>query len=152
MDVGRLVTLCIVLLGAQACSPAEDRLSTSGAGAVPDGENWDHEDFSPTGGRIEDRMLLHLRRMQTMTDDEVVKSFPSHSQMLDHLLLELDYEVRAAGGSGALWTATLDSAKQDLDWIEERPGSGMRAAFGAHEARVLRLIEMHRSIVGHTTP
>ena len=52
----------------------------------------------------------------------------------------------------AAWTATIDSVRQDLIHIPEMTALDLKAMMPAHHARITRLLQMHRDMMGKMKP
>ena len=51
--------------------------------------------------------------------------------------------------SDAAWTATVDSLRQDLTRMPEMSASDLQLFMPTHQARVRRLMESHRTMMGN---
>ena len=120
-------------------------------GEAHPGADDELRDVSTPSAEIEPRMVGHVRRMRTMSGEELSAMIPAHRQMAVHFLDEMDHEVRdrtPAPDSG--WVATLYSARADLETFGSGSAAELKARMDAHGARMLRLAEMHRRITGST--
>ncbi len=65
------------------------------------------------------------------------------------MLAQMNREMREMDMAGdEAWTATVDSLRQDLTRMPEMSRDEMAATMPGHRARMNRLMEMHRSMMG----
>lgn len=96
---------------------------------------------------MRDRMQLMVRanaeRMQAM--------LPEHRQMTANMLAQMSREMARMSMIGdSAWTAAVDSLRQDLTRMPEMDPAELKALMPAHQARVMRLMEMHRTMMQKT--
>ena len=105
-----------------------------------------------SAGMMEE-MMSNMQMMQDMTADRMMAMMPAHRQMAANLLAEMNQEMRAMNmASDAQWDATVDSVRQDLTRMPEMSAGEMEAFMPAHHRRMMRLMEMHRSMMGGREP
>ena len=96
-----------------------------------------------------EQMRAHLQAMHGAGGDRLKALLPMHRQMAANLIAEMNREMRQMNMTAdPAWTATVDSLRQDLVRMPEMGAAEMLAAMPAHEARLDRLLQMHRSMTG----
>jgi hypothetical protein len=100
-----------------------------------------------------DSMEVHMRSMTTASTDHIKALVPEHRQMVANMLSQMTQEMRSMNmPADAAWTATVDSVRQDLIHLPEMTGSDLNAMMPAHHARISRLLQMHRDMMGKMKP
>ena len=103
-----------------------------------------------TDGGMMAEMQQHMQRMMGAGADSMRAMMPMHRQMTANMLSRLNREMRDMNMTGDdRWTATVDSIRQDLVRMADMSGEELRAAMPAHRDRVMRLLEMHRDMMGN---
>lgn len=98
------------------------------------------------GGMMGD-MQKQMDAMMKVSPEQMKAMMPAHRQMVANALGEMTAEMRKMNMSGdAVWTATVDSVRQDLARMPELNGKEMTAAMPAHHARMMRLMAMHQAM------
>lgn len=96
-----------------------------------------------------DSMHAHLQRMETADAEQVKSMLPTHRPMVANMLSRMNSEMRGMNmSSDARWTALTDSLRQDLTRMPEMAGAELKALMPPHHARVMRLMQMHRDMMG----
>lgn len=96
-----------------------------------------------------DSMHAHMSMMDTMSATSVKAIMPSHRRMVDSMLTRMSSDMRGMNiTADAGWTATADSIRADLDRMATMDGSQLRSGTGAHHQRMMRLMQMHRGMMG----
>ena len=102
------------------------------------------------GGSMMEQMQAHMRMMDGATADSMKAMLPMHRQMLANMISQFDREMRQMNmKSDAAWQATLDSLRQDNLRLPELSPAELRSFMPAHGARVMRLMDMHRSMMAN---
>jgi len=74
---------------------------------------------------------------------------PTHRQMVANMLSTMNDEMRRMNmPANAQWTATVDSLRQDLIRMPEMSAAELVTIMPAHRARMMRLMQMHRTMTG----
>jgi hypothetical protein len=103
------------------------------------------------GAATMDSMQTHLTTIDSVSADRMKAMLPMHRQMVANMLSRMNSEMRQMNMSAdAGWTATIDSVRQDLINMPEMSGSQLKTVMPAHGARVLRLLNEHRAMMGKT--
>jgi hypothetical protein len=90
-----------------------------------------------------------MRMMETASGDSLKAMVPAHRQMLGNMLSEMNQQMRQMNmASDATWTALADSVRQDLVRLPELAAAELRTFMPEHRGRVMRLMDMHRSMMG----
>jgi hypothetical protein len=96
-----------------------------------------------------EQMRAHMRMMDGASADSLKAMLPMHRQMAANMVSQFDREMRDMNmKADARWTATLDSLRRDLVRLPEMSATELRTFMPAHRTRVMRLMEMHRSMMG----
>ena len=103
------------------------------------------------GAAMMDSMETHLTTMDSMSADRMKAMVPMHRQMVATMLSRMNSEMRQMNMSpDAAWTAAIDSVRQDLTNMPEMSGSQLKTMMRDHHARVMRLLQTHRAMMGKT--
>ncbi|PYP51974.1 MAG: hypothetical protein DMD39_07510 [Gemmatimonadetes bacterium] len=98
-----------------------------------------------------DSMRTHMGMMEGMTGDRMKAMLPAHRQMVANMLSRMSSEMRQMNMQpDAKWTALTDSVRGDLVRMPDMSAAELRSAMPAHGARVMRLMQMHRSMISGT--
>ena len=100
------------------------------------------------GGAMMEQMQAHMRMMDGAGADSMQAMLPMHRQMVANMISQFDREMREMNmKADAKWQATIDSLRQDNIRLPEMNASELRAFIPEHRARLMRLMEMHRSMM-----
>jgi len=102
------------------------------------------------GSAMMDSMQGHMRMMmQGVTGAQMKAMVPAHRQMVANMLSQLSSDMRKMNMTGdAKWTALTDSVRQDLKRMPDMSGAQLQSFMPQHGARVMRLMDMHHSMMG----
>lgn len=102
------------------------------------------------GNAMLDSMQGHMgMMMQGVTADQMKAMIPAHRQMVANMLSQLSADMRKMNMTGdAKWIALTDSVRQDLKRVPEMTGAELKSFMPQHGARVMRLMDMHHSMMG----
>lgn len=96
-----------------------------------------------------DSMQVHMRMMDTMSADQIKAMLPMHRQMAANMLSRMNADMRSMNMTAdAAWNATADSLRQDLARMPDLSAQELKAMMPAHRARMTRLMQMHRDMMG----
>lgn len=155
----RIIGLAIVAAAIAACQRDGERSSTVDSPAMAG-----HADSSRgmsgmagMGGMMSagmmDSMQVHMRMMDTMTGDRMKEMLPRHRQMAANTLSQMNSEMRSMNvAAGREWQAVVDSIRQDLIRMPEMGARELEAMMPGHHARMTRLMQMHRDMMGRMKP
>jgi hypothetical protein len=95
------------------------------------------------------RMQGHMGMMDTASAATIQAMHPMHRHMLDSVLTGMNDEMRRRNmASTPEWTALADSLRQDLDRMAGMSASEIPAFMRAHRERMMRLMQMQRTMMG----
>lgn len=163
----RSLTFVFAVAGPLACSSAKDntvsRASDSRSGAARASADTGMQTkmsgmpgmSGAMGGMMSagmmDSMQTHMSMMEGMSADRMKEMLPEHRQMVANMLSRMNTEMRQMNmQSDAKWTALADSVQRDLVRMPHMSAAELRSAMPAHGARVMRLMQMHSSMIGDT--
>jgi hypothetical protein len=156
MTTTSLRMIALTLIGATALAACAERNDTTrdtatAASTRPDSASgmtaMPGMDSMMTG--MMDSVQVHMRMMDTMSADQMKAMLPMHRQMVANMLSRMNQEMRSMNMQGdRAWTATADSLRQDLLRMPELSGQELKTMMPAHQARVTRLMKMHRDMMG----
>ena len=96
-----------------------------------------------------DSMQAEMKTMAAMTPDQMAAMLPMHRQMVGNMLSQMSRDMRFMNmPADAAWTALTDSVRQDLIRLPDMSKAELKRAIPAHHARVMRLIQMHKDMMG----
>lgn len=96
-----------------------------------------------------DSMHAHMQMMDTSSADHIKAMLAPHRQMAANMLSRMNSDMRSMNMSGdAAWNATADSLRQDLTRMPEVSGAELKSMMPRHHARMMRLMQMHRDMMG----
>lgn len=154
MNIRRTATLMAAVLTLAACGgddvPDADMMEGMDAEQMPMGDMEGMEGMgSMMSGGMMNQMRAHMAAMEGAGADSLAAMIPRHRQMLANMIAQMNREMRDMnmGGDGG-WDATVDSLRTDLRTMPEMTPAEMLAMMDAHHARIARLMEMHRSMMG----
>ena len=139
-----------------AACQREDAPATAGAAAgdtmagMPGMAGMDHgavQGGMESGGMM-DQMQAHMRAMDGAGADSMRAMVPMHRQMVANMVAQFNREMRDMSMQTDVgWDATVDSLRRDLVRLPELSAGEVQAFMPAHRDRVMRLMEMHRSMM-----
>ena len=108
------------------------------------------EGMAPQGGGAAEQMQAHMRMMQGADGERMKALLPEHRQMAANMIAGFNQEMKGMNmATDAAWSATVDSLRQDLVRMPEMSADELKAFMPAHEARLNRLMESHRAMMGN---
>jgi hypothetical protein len=95
------------------------------------------------------QMQSHMATMQGMGADSMYAMLPTHRQMLANMIAQMNREMRDMNmAADTPWSAIADSLRQDLVRMPEMGAQELHTFMPEHHGRVMRLVEMHRAMMG----
>lgn len=95
-----------------------------------------------------DSMQTHMGMMDTLSGERMTQMLPIHRQMAANMLSQMNSEMRSMNmTANTVWTATVDSLRQDLVRMPDMSGAELKAMMAGHHARLRRLMGMHREMM-----
>jgi hypothetical protein len=129
----------------------EDDLSAEAALAAPDSAPgaMSMERMEGMGGmQMQSDMMAHMQTMHAMHGDSLMMMMPQHGQMLGNMMTHMDREMQSMNLSpDSLESALADSLRSDLMRMPGMSAPEMEAFMPGHQARVMRMMEMHGSMM-----
>ena len=96
-----------------------------------------------------DSMHARMQMMDTMGAERMKQMLPMHRQMAANMLSQMNSEMRSMNmAADAAWTATVDSLRGDLVRMPDMSSAELKAMMPAHHARMRRLMQTHRDMMG----
>lgn len=100
-------------------------------------------------GAMMDSMHTHMTTMEGMSGDRMKAMLPAHRQMVADMLSRMGSDMRQMNMQpDAKWTALADSVRSDLVRMPDMSATELRSAMSTHHGRIMRLMDMHRSMMG----
>lgn len=95
------------------------------------------------------QMQSHMGMMEAAGADSTKAMLPMHRQMVANMISQMNSEMRAMNMKpNSAWQATIDSLRQDLVRMPEMSGIELRTFMAPHGARLMRLMDAHRTMMG----
>ena len=93
-------------------------------------------------------MMAHMQAvMDTASAATIRAMMPEHRRMADSMLTSMGDEMRRMNMTpGAEWTALTDSIRQDMSAMTSMRDADLPVYVRAHHSRMMRLMQMHRSM------
>jgi hypothetical protein len=135
-------------LPAQAAAPASDSAHAAHVATGDSAAGTPGMDMAGmSGAQMGAQMTARMQSMQAMHGDSLMTTMmPKHHRMLGEMMAKMESELGAAKvPADARWRALVDSIEADTARMSP---SEMEGAMAAHHARVARMIEMHRTMMG----
>ena len=105
-----------------------------------------------TGNATIDSAAAQMRAIEALNPAQVRARLPAHRQGVANMLSQMNGpEQRMQVPSMPAWTALRDSVRRDLARLPRLPAEELRDAMPAHDARVLRLMQMHADLMKSRT-
>lgn len=106
-----------------------------------------------TDGTMMDQMQTHLRMLDGASGDSLKAMMAMHRSEVANMISEANGQMRKMNmPAGTAWQATTDSLRQDLVRMPEMSASQLQAFMPGHRARIMRFMEMHRSMMSGMKP
>jgi hypothetical protein len=97
-----------------------------------------------------EQMQAHMEMMAGMAPDSMMPMVPMHRQMAANMLAQMNRDMEQMDTpADDAWTATVDSLREDLSRMPEMGAQELRDWMPGHRARMTRLMEMHRAMMGN---
>ncbi|HEV8363234.1 MAG TPA: hypothetical protein VGQ52_06930 [Gemmatimonadaceae bacterium] len=95
------------------------------------------------------QMQSHMSMMEGVSADSLMKMLPMHRMMVANMISQFNSDMgRMNMQPDARWQATVDSLRNDLTRMPELNANEISQMMPAHHARVMRLMDMHRAMMG----
>lgn len=148
------VFLSLVMMGACAENGDVDEID-AGADVSDTATAVGMQEMPGMGGMQSQSMMedmaSHMEAMRGATGDSIKAMLPMHRQMTANMLSQMDSEMRSMNMSDdTSWTAAADSVRNDMARMAEMDAEELRTFMPAHQERMRRLMDMHRTMMrGH---
>lgn len=96
------------------------------------------------------KMQSHVSIMEGAGADSLKAMLPMHRQMVANMISKFGSEMGGMNMADTPWQATIDSLRRDNIRMPELSASELRGFVPEHRGRIMRLMEMHRSMMGGT--
>ena len=146
-----MVFLSLVMMGACAESGDVDEID-AGADVSDTATAVGLQEMPGMGGMQSQSMMedmaSHMEVMRGATGDSIRAMVPMHRQMTANMLSQMDSEMRSMNMSDdTAWTAAADSVRNDMVRMAEMDAEELRTFMPAHQERMRRLMDMHRTMM-----
>lgn len=95
-----------------------------------------------------DTTAAQMRHMNRMTSSQMQAAMPAYRQTTANLLARMNSDMQSMKMTvSPEWTALMDSVRRDLVTMPALRGRELESFMSAHQARVERLMGMHRSMM-----
>jgi hypothetical protein len=152
--VGLPVILTLGILATACSSPREggSSPSTDSGKAASGGMSGMQGGMAKMQGMASGPMMVqmqaHLRILDGASGDSLQAMLAMHRSMVANLMSQCNDEMRTMHmPADPTWQATTDSLRQDLIRLPNMTASQLHAFMPEHTARILRLMDMHRSMM-----
>jgi hypothetical protein len=99
-------------------------------------------------GGIAAQLQGHMQMMGSASGGELVVMLPEHRQLVANMIAQMNKEMRDMEmGDNAEWNTTVDALREDLVRLPEMSPDELQAFIPEHQARIDRLVEMHRGMM-----
>lgn len=153
----RITALTVTIaLALAACSGGRDSKASADS-AAPAGDSAqmamsDMKGMTGMNGMGSSTMMAqmqsHMRMMDGAGADSMQTMLPVHRQMVANMISQFGNEMREMNmKADPVWNTTIDSLRQDNIRMPDMTASELRTFMPRHSARVMRLMEMHRSMM-----
>ena len=143
-----LLTVALTLI-LPACRSRQDAATSDSAADSAAMAGMPGMSSSEMMSHMMDSMEVHMRMMDTASTATMQAMMPMHHQMADSMISRMNEDMRRMNmATDSAWTATVDSLRQDLSRMRAMTAGEMAALMPAHRARMMRLMQMHRTMTG----
>ncbi len=100
------------------------------------------------GSAMMEQMQAHMRGMDGVSADSMKAMLPTHRRMVTNMISQFNKDMSGMDMSAnTAWTATVDSVQRDLTRMPEMSASELQQFKPAHHSRVMRVMDMHRTMM-----
>lgn len=163
MKATRPLAFAALFAALAACGGAEEEMPEATVGAEPaaapaagmqgmEGMQMDGGMKGMAGMQMDGGMMAqmqsHMQRMEGASSDSAMAMMPMHRQMTANMIAQMNREMRDMNmAADAEWTETVDALRQDLKRMPELTAAELRALMPEHRARLMRLMDLHRTMM-----
>jgi predicted small lipoprotein YifL len=100
-------------------------------------------------GGIAAQLQAHMQMMEGASGEELQRMLPEHRQLVANMVAQFNREMRDMNmADDSDWNQTVDALRNDLVRLPEMSADELQAFLPEHQARIDRLIDMHRGMMG----
>ncbi len=101
------------------------------------------------GGGMMEQMQAHMQAMEGESAEQFKANLPQHRQMVANMIAQMNREMRDMNMTADQeWNSTIGAVREDLKSLPEMSVSELQTFMPEHRQRVMRLMEMHRGMMG----
>ena len=99
-------------------------------------------------GAMMERMRAHMGQIDGRTGEQMMADLPRHRQMVANMISQMNREMREMDmAADEEWSSTIGALREDLRRLPEMSGEELESFMPDHRKRVMRLMEMHESMM-----
>ncbi|MEW5926074.1 MAG: hypothetical protein AB1941_01175 [Gemmatimonadota bacterium] len=100
-------------------------------------------------GGIAAQLQGHMQMMQGASGDQLKQMLPEHRQLVANMIAQMNREMRDMEMSdNTEWNQTVTALRDDLVRLPDMAPEELRSFMPEHQARIDRLIAMHKDMMG----
>ena len=100
-------------------------------------------------GGITAQLQGHMQMMQGASGEQLKQMLPEHRQLVANMIAQMNREMRDMEMSDDTeWDQTVTALRDDLVRLPEMAPEELKSFMPEHQARIDRLIAMHRDMMG----
>ena len=102
------------------------------------------------GGGMMEQMQAHMQQMEGATGEQLQANLVEHRQVVANMISQMNREMRDMDMSANTeWNTTIEAVREDLRRLPEMSAAELEGFMPEHRQRVMRLLEMHREMMGN---
>jgi hypothetical protein len=147
----RTTAFSLVMVVTAACAPEQPGPDSEGAATQPTDSMPGMPGMGGTqmSGQMMEEMEAHLRQVEGASGEQMIGVMAQHRQMVANLISQFNREMRGMNmATDQEWNATVEALRADLVRMPEMSPQELLALMPEHRQRVMRLMEMHRGMMG----
>lgn len=153
----RGTTMAAVLALLAACGGSEDAPEVVGDTEVaaepavaPAGGMEGMQMESMQQGGVPPQLQAHMQMMQGASGEQLAAMVPEHRQLVANMIAQMNREMRDMNMSdNTEWNETVQALRNDLVRLPEMTPEELKGFLPEHQARIEKLAEMHRGMMGN---
>ncbi|MEX1256215.1 MAG: hypothetical protein WEG36_01235 [Gemmatimonadota bacterium] len=151
VSMKQMTAFSLVMVAMAACAPEQPDPEREGAATQPtDGmPGMPGMGGTQMSGQMMEEMEAHLRQVEGASGEQMMAVMSQHRQMVANLISQFNREMREMNmATDQEWNATVEALRADLVRMPEMSPQELLALMPEHRQRVMRLMEMHRGMMG----
>ena len=151
VSMKRTIAFSLVMVVTAACAPEQPERESEGAATQPTDSMPGMPGMGGTqmSGQMMEEMEAHLRQVEGASGEQMIAVMAQHRQMVANLIAQFNREMREMNmATDQEWNATVEALRADLVRMPEMSPQELLALMPEHRQRVMRLMEMHRGMMG----